>query len=115
MVSGALGSAVFSAVTGVLLTRRYPLVVEGVRCCEVAAHLHRRQASIRRRVVHHSKELLLVTFALNRAANFLELRACELRRIDLLRTPVNKGINRAGLSEVGGSVQYRGRGPPASF
>src|SRR5215217_3889829 len=47
MVSGALGSAVFSAVTGVLLTRRYPLVLE-VRCCEVAAHLHRRQASIRR-------------------------------------------------------------------
>src|SRR5918997_7024844 len=48
MVSGALGSAVFSAVTVVLLTRRYPLVVEGVRCCEVAAHLHRRQASMRR-------------------------------------------------------------------
>src|SRR5215216_2335940 len=48
MVSGALGSVVFSAVTVVLLTRRYPLVLEGVRCCEVAAHLHRRQASIRR-------------------------------------------------------------------
>jgi hypothetical protein len=46
-VSGAAGSAVFSAVTVVLLTRRYPLVLE-VRCCEVAALLHRRQASIRR-------------------------------------------------------------------
>src|ERR687898_1829324 len=92
MVSGAAGSAVFSAVTGVLLTRRYPLVVEGVRCCEVAAHLHRRQASIRRRVVHHSNELLLVTFALNRAANFLELRLAvvQLRRIHLLRGWVNK-------------------------
>jgi hypothetical protein len=45
----------FSAVTGVLLTRRYPLVLEGVPCCEVAAHLHRRQASIRREAIEQEE------------------------------------------------------------
>src|ERR671916_2618190 len=83
MVSGALGSAVFSAVTVVLLTRRNPLVLEGVPCCEVAAHLHRRQASIRRQ---DGASLDCSSYYI-----FLD----ELLRIPVPRTPrVNKGNKR---------------------
>jgi F0F1-type ATP synthase assembly protein I len=47
-------------------------------------------------------------------ANFLELRACELRRIPLPRTRVNKGEGRAGaaartgLAEVGEALEHVG-------
>jgi hypothetical protein len=34
-------------------------------------------------------------------ANFVELRACELRRILLPRTPVNKGMKRTGVPHGG--------------
>src|SRR5918994_6453901 len=96
MVSGAAGSAVFSAVTGVLLTRRYPLVVEGVRCCEVAAHLHRRQASIRRQD----------GASLNCSSFYIVLD--ELLRTPFLSTPVNKRQD-ASLSAVSSLAMYSAR------
>ena len=43
-------------------------------------------------MVHHSNELLLLTFALNRAANFGELHYGEARRIYLPRTRMDRGI-----------------------
>src|SRR5918995_5446730 len=99
MVSGALGSAVFSAVTGVLLTRRYPLVVEGVRCCEVAAHHHRRQASIRRQD----------GASLNCSSFYIVLD-------ELPRTPFGRSsYRRSGLgrtSGVGGHTRYPPRYRP---
>src|ERR671911_301314 len=76
MVSGALGSAVFSAVTGVLLTRRYPLVVEGVRCSARSQRIitDDRLAS-GGRMVHHSIAVVITSCL----TNFLERRLGEVR------------------------------------
>src|SRR5215204_6419154 len=87
MVSGALGSAVFSAVTGVLLTRRYPLVVEGVRCSARSQRIFTREDRLASggRMVHHSIAVVITSFL----PNFSELRKAEVRRTTLPRAPVN--------------------------
>src|SRR5918995_6730223 len=90
MVSGALGSAVFSAVTGVLLTRRYPLVVEGVRCSARSQRIitDDRLAS-GGRMVHHSIAVVITSCL----TNFLERRLGEVRTGEVVL-----GVHRGGRS-----------------
>src|SRR5215203_5475776 len=79
MVSGALGSAVFWVLTGVLLTRRYPLVDEGVRCSARSQRIFTREGRLASggRMVHHSIAVSITSFL----TNFLDLRQSEVRRI----------------------------------